>query len=106
MPRANDAGGQAFLMTGLAIFLLYYAYYSLWPVLLATSMSLSFLTYITGLKIYLENFAPEKTTPSADGVIMQDFTPGTALLPADQLAVQDARVQEGSITDTDRTDSA
>lgn len=73
------------------MYLVYYAYYSLWTVFFTTSCSIAMLIYTICLKTYLENFAPQKNEAS-NGVVhpLPDYSPGAALLPADQLAKQDA----------------
>lgn len=79
------------------MFVFYFAYYGLWPLFFTTSISVVLSLYIGALKIYLENFS-SKRKPRVDNddeaVVAQDYTPGSALLPADHLAGQDARDSE------------
>lgn len=73
------------------MFLVYYAHYSLWTVFFTTSCSIATLIYTIFLKTYLEHFAAENNEASG-GVVspLTDYSPSSALLPADQLARQDA----------------
>lgn len=101
----NHAGGQLFFIMGMVMFLTYYVYYSLWPVFVTTTLSLLFMLYLISLKGYLEHF-PQQHKPDADRAVPQDNSPGTALLPADQLAGHVSRVDEGPSGDHGRSDGS
>lgn len=76
------------------MFVVYFAYYELWPLLLTTTCSVFLSLSIGILKIYLEEFSPQKRDALGD-----DENPvplGAALLPADQLGEQDQRDSQES----------
>ena len=87
------------------MFLVYYVYYSLWPVFGTTVLQLVFMLYLMGLKFYLEEFA-SGNIPSADRGISQDYSPGAALLPADQLIGQKPIGDEETTGHNGRPDSS
>lgn len=71
---------QVIYATASAMFLIYYAYYDIWSIFVPCVMSFVFISYMIGIKIYLEEYLPRKKA-KAEAREPLNSKLGSALLP-------------------------
>ena len=69
-------GDQIFYGAAAIMFLIYYGYYKIWSIFVPCVMSAFFISYLFGMKVYLEEYAPQKAAANAP----TDLRLGSALL--------------------------
>lgn len=59
------------------MFLIYYGYYEIWSIFIPCLMAFGFISYLMGIKVYLEEYLPRK----AAARVSLGTKLGSALLP-------------------------